>query len=132
VSTRGNCPLIILVVDDVEETRDCTEQLLVADGYVVVSARSEADAITKSRPQCPNLILLSLGGPSAKAIATAQRIRRLTDLKNEIPAVIFCVDTVEEGAELEVANNVFATRPDNFDQLRLLIRRVLDDCRSRF
>jgi hypothetical protein len=56
----------------------------------------------------------------------------LTDLKNEIPAVIFCVDTVEEGAELEVANNVFATRPDNFDQLRLLIRRVLDDCRSRF
>jgi len=39
--------------------------------------------------------------------------------------VVFCIDTVDEGDEIEIAKNVFATRPDNFNQLRALLRRLL-------
>jgi hypothetical protein len=39
--------------------------------------------------------------------------------------VIFCVPTVDEGAEIALGRNVFVTRPDNFDQLRRLLGRLL-------
>jgi len=42
-----------------------------------------------------------------------------------IPVVIFYVVTIAEGAEVEIAPNVFLVRPDNFDQLRNLIHRLL-------
>jgi CheY-like chemotaxis protein len=45
VSAKHPGPLI-LVVEDVEETRDGIEKLLAADGYRVDPARQEEDAVT--------------------------------------------------------------------------------------
>jgi len=39
--------------------------------------------------------------------------------------VIFCVPIIDEGAEVALGNNVYITRPDNFDQLRGFIARLL-------
>jgi hypothetical protein len=99
-------PATILVTDDVEETRDGIERLLEADGYQVDPARDEADAIER-------------------AGSCAHRIRRLAGLTDDVPVVIFCVPTIEEGAEVALGRNIFATRPDNFDQLRRLLGRIL-------
>ena len=41
---------LILVVQDVEETRDGVEALLKADGYRVDAARDEEDAVIQSIP----------------------------------------------------------------------------------
>jgi len=116
---------IILVADDVEETRDGIERLLKADGYRVSAARSEQDAVERAERQAPDLILVSLSGSSDDAIASAVRIRRLAGLGDEVPVVIFCVQTVDEGAEVALGTNVYITRPDNFDQLRGLLGRLL-------
>lgn len=116
---------MILVADDVEETRDGIERLLKADGYRVDPARSEQEAVERAERQAPDLILVSLSGPSDDAIASAVRIRRLASLGDEVPVVIFCVQTVDEGAEVALGRNVYITRPDNFDQLRGLLGRLL-------
>lgn len=41
------------------------------------------------------------------------------------PIVIFSISTVSEGAEEEIGANVCVVRPDNFNQLRMLLMRVL-------
>ena len=89
--------MLILVVEDEQETRDGIEKLLVADGYRVDPARDEEDAVgivTRSRP---DLILVSLGASPGDVIDRALRIRKLAELGQSIPVVIFCVQTVAEG-----------------------------------
>lgn len=66
---------LILVVEDVEETRDGIERLLKADNYRVEPAREEQDAILRAIRSKPDLILVSLGRPAADVILTAVRIR---------------------------------------------------------
>lgn len=118
---------VILVVDDVEETRDGILALLGADGYAVDGARSEDDAVEHARRVYPDLILVSFGGPSRRVVATAARIRRRAGLGERVPVVVFCVPTLEEGAEVALGGNVHATRPDNFNQLRAFMRRLLEE-----
>jgi two-component system KDP operon response regulator KdpE len=116
---------IILVLEDIEETARLIEKMLKGNGYSVSLARSEEDAIFKGRTESPDLILMSLGLGPERLLATAHRIRRQAGLSEDVAIVIFCVPTVPEGAEVEVDRNVYLTRPDNFNQLRKLLRRLL-------
>lgn len=120
-------PKPILVVEDVEETRDGLEKLLTAHGYRVDPARDEKDAVRRAKHDSPALILMSLGGPQNELIATASRIRDLADLSETVPIVLFCSEALAEGAEVEIERNTYLTWPDNFDQLRHLISRVLSN-----
>ena len=115
---------VILVVEDVEETRDAIEQLLVADGYAVSTARNEEDAVLKAALRPPDLILMSLGFDDTQVAEIGRRIRQNSQLEERITIVIFCVTTLPEGAEAEVGHNIYMCRPDNFDQLRSLLNRL--------
>ena len=115
----------VLVVDDVEETRDGTEKLLMADGYRVEPARNEEDAVDRASRRRPDLILVRLGGPPVTVIASAARIRQRAGVHQRVPVVVFGVPTLDEGAEVDIGHNVYVTRPDNFDQLRALLGRLL-------
>ena len=116
---------VIMVIEDIEETCHGIERLLTSDGYSVVIAKDESEAILKARLTPPDLILMSLGVETIPLIAVAERIRKSSKLKAEAPIVLFCVSTIDEGAEVEVPNHVYLTRPDNFDQLRRLLSRLL-------
>ena len=116
---------VILVVDSVEETRDGIEKLLTAVGHQVQTARSEIEAIEKASRHRPDLILVCLGGPAADLVESARRIRAGAGLSEDIPIVVFCVPTVSEGAEVSVGKNVYVTRPDNFNQLRAFVGRLI-------
>jgi CheY-like chemotaxis protein len=116
---------LILVLENEQETRDGIEKLLGADGYRVYAARDQDDAVAKVTRASPDLILVSLGGSLDDAIAEASSIRERAELDQSIPVVIFSVQTVTEGAEEKIEGNVYLTRPDNFDQLRALFRRLL-------
>lgn len=115
----------ILVVEDVQETRDAIEALLKRSGYNVVSARGEEDAVERMTWNQPDLMLISLGGPSDQVLDTARRIRARAGLGDRIPVVIFSIHSVPQGSEQEIGENIYVTRPDNFDQLRELLARVL-------
>ncbi len=116
---------LILVVDEVEETRDAIEELLTADGYRVSVSKGEQDAIEKGRRQPPELILMSRGAQSGDAVASVRRIRDYAAMNRTVPLVIFSVETIAEGAEIDIGENTHVAHPDNFDQLRRLVRRLL-------
>ena len=116
---------VILVLDDIEETRYLTEKMLRKNNCCITSARDEEDAISRARFESPDLILMSLGLELDQLLAVAQRIRQKSSFGEDVPIVIFCVRTIPEGAEMEVNKNVYVTRPDNFNQLRDLLDRLL-------
>jgi chemosensory pili system protein ChpA (sensor histidine kinase/response regulator) len=118
---------LILVVEDVHETRDGIEKLLTADGYHVVVARDELDAIEIAQRQRPDLILVSLAGLPREVIFSARSIRDGAILGEQVPVVVFCIDEISEGDEVAIGRNVHVTRPDNFNQLRNLLARLLEE-----
>ena len=115
----------ILVVEDVQETRDAIEGLLRRDGYWVDPARDEDDAVERVRLNRPDLILISLGGTAEQVLDAARKIRERSGLTEQTPIVIFSISAVPEGAEVEIGGNIYVTQPDNFNQLRTLLTRVL-------
>ncbi len=123
--TNKNLGWLILVVEDIEETRDGIEKLLKVDGYRVEQARNLAEAILKAKRQPPNLLLVSLAGSTPWVIQVASQIRQGAGLNEEVPIVIFCIKEVIEGEEMAIGHNVYLTQPDNFNQLIDLLRRLL-------
>jgi DNA-binding response OmpR family regulator len=116
----------ILVVEDVQETRDALEALLKRDGYWVDPARNEHDAVEKIRLNSPDVILISLGGTTEHVLSTARGIRERSGLLESTPIVIFSILTIPEGAEVDMGGNIYVTAPDNFNQLRRFLKLVLD------
>ena len=116
---------LILVVEDVHETRYGMEKLLTADGYRVSLARDEEDAIENAQQKCPDLILVSLPMSPSEVILAASRIRKVADAVEQVPVVIFCIDGIDEGDEIAIGENIHLTIPDNFNQLRGLLSRLL-------
>ena len=125
MSRSDNSATTILVVDDVEEILDGTEKLLQADGYHVEPARSEVRAVESAQRKSPHLILMNLEGAPEDVISAAHRIRERAKLDTRVPVVLLCDHGVAEGAEVGVGDNVYVTRPDNFNQLRAFICRLL-------
>jgi CheY-like chemotaxis protein len=117
---------LILVVEDVRETSDGIERLLKADGYRVALARDELDAIESVQLRRPDLILVGWTGLSGEVLATVCRIRERAAVGDQIP-VVFWVEDIDEGEEVAVGGNVHLMRPDNFNQLRGLLARLLDE-----
>lgn len=115
----------ILVVDDVEETLDGIKALLEHDGYRVSAARDEQDAAHKARFNSPDLMLVSFDGKITDVIAVARRIRARGGLNKNLPIIIFCVGELKEGGESAVGHNIYLAHPDNFNQLRDFIARLL-------
>ena len=116
---------IILVVEDVQETREGIEKLLLVDGYRIALAKDEQDGIESARRQRPDLILVSLAGLPREMIGSARRIRDKAGIGEDVPVVVFCIDDIAQGDEVAIGENVHVTRPDNFDQLRSLLARLL-------
>jgi CheY-like chemotaxis protein len=126
VTTDNQTKPLILVVEDVHETRYGMEKLLMADGYRVCLARDEADAIGVVELRSPDLVLVSLPGSPNEVILAATRIRESANADERVPVVIFCVEGIAEGDEIAIGQNIHLTLPDNFNQLRGLLFRLLD------
>jgi CheY-like chemotaxis protein len=117
---------LILIVEDVHETRDGIEKLLTTDGYRVSLARDEQDGIKSAQRTRPDLILVSLAGSPPEVIRSARNIREHSEVGEQIPVVVFCIgEGLGEGDEIAIGQNVHLTRPDNFNQLRSLLARLL-------
>src|SRR4030095_16044447 len=127
MNSENDTSSIILVVEDINETRDGIEKLLKADGYIVTLARDEKDAIESARRQRPNLILVSVAGLPQEVVIAALHIRERAAVGDNVPVVVFCIAEIAEGDEVAIGENVYIPRPDNFNQLRTLLARLLNE-----
>src|SRR5438132_10570104 len=89
MTREDDMPAIILVVEDVHETRDGIETLLIADGYSVALARDERDAIESAQRTRPNLILIGLAGSPHEVVLSARSIRERAAVGERVPVVVF-------------------------------------------
>lgn len=121
---EGDSP-IILLVEDVEETRDCIEKLLERDGYRIEAARDEEGAVESARHNPPDLILVCIEGLTNDNVAAGLRIRTRAELSDDVTVVVFCGETINEGKKISVGNNVYVLRPDSFNQLRRFLKSLL-------
>lgn len=117
---------LILIVEDVHEIRDGMEKLLKADGYRVSLARDEQEALDNARVKRPDLILVSQQESTTEVSMAATRLREGIQVDHNVPVVFFCGGGISEGDEVAMEHNVHLTRPDNFNQLRSLLARLLD------
>ena len=118
---------LILVVEDVYETRAGIDTLLKATGYRVVLASTEREAINSTRPERPDLILVSGAGLPNNFLVKVGRLRKEAAVGDEVPVVVFCAQDITEGEEVAIGGNVYLTNPDNFNQLRNLLARLLPE-----
>ena len=116
---------LILVVENVYETRAGIDTLLKADGYRVALASAEREAINITRLQQPDLILVSGSALPNNVLVKARGVRKEAGVDEGIPVVVFCAQDISEGEEVAIGGNVYLTNPDNFNQLRRLIARLL-------
>src|SRR5437763_10302144 len=92
MTREDDMPAVILVVEDVHETRDGIETLLMADGYRVAPARDERDAIERAQRTRPDLILVGLAGSAPDVVLIARNIRARADVGESVPVVVFSID----------------------------------------
>jgi CheY-like chemotaxis protein len=116
---------LILVVENVYETRAGIDTLLKTDGYRVALASAGREAINIARLERPDLILMSGSALPDNVLVKAKRIRKEAGVDDDIPVVVFCAQDISEGEEVAIGRNVYLTNPDNFNQLRSLIARLL-------
>src|SRR5918996_4125617 len=80
-------PWLILVVEDVYETRAGIDALLKANGYRVIFAKAEGEAINSTRPERPDLILVSGAGLPSNVLVQVGRMRKESAVGDEVPVV---------------------------------------------
>lgn len=122
---ESECRHVILLLHDVDETRHLMEKMLSNQNNVVVASRSEEDAVSRARTYPPDVILMNLGRGPKEHLVIAERIRQTAGLGTKVAIILFCDPTIPEGAEVEIDRNIYATRPDNFSQLRGFLHRLL-------
>ena len=116
---------LILVVENVYETRAGIDTLLKANGYRVALASADEAAINSTRPERPDLILVSGSALPDNILVKVDRIRKEAAVGDEVPVVVFCAHDIPEGEEVAIGGIVYLTNPDNFNQLRSLVARLL-------
>ena len=84
----------ILIVDDSPTERHALSELLAKNGYVVVTAESGEEAITKSKSDMPDLILMDVVMPGMNGYQATRTITREEATKH-IP-VVMCTSKGQE------------------------------------
>ena len=119
----------ILLVDDDDEVRPLLMRGLERDGFHVVAASDEREAVERAGHSKPGLILLEMGRtPPLEVAAAGRRIRAGAGLPDEAPVVVYAGradETVGEGGEVSLGPGEYAVLPEDAEQLRRFLRGLM-------
>ncbi|MBW4487182.1 MAG: hypothetical protein KME12_05275 [Trichocoleus desertorum ATA4-8-CV12] len=121
---------MILVVEPDDETRPLLKHNLKRQGYHVIIALDEEDAIERmmGRFHCPDLILLNQYGRQSieETVEMGQRICKTSGLpKNTLIVVLaeqYGADL--EGKDVQVGDREYVTYPEDGQQLMNLLQKL--------
>ncbi len=122
-------PPTILLVEEDDEVRPLLSQNLRNQGYHVIVALDEADAIerTKGGSLCPDLILLNQVGRSIQEYAVmGQRICKSAGIGSHTPIIVMAEQygTDMEGKDVQVDETEYVTYLEDGQQLINLLHRL--------
>ncbi len=121
----------ILLVEEDDETRPLLKKNLQNDGYSVLLAVDEEDAFDRvsGGGVAADLVLINLVGKAPEAaLAAGRRIRAHAKYDGRTPLVVMAEKYGEdlEGTDVNVSGNDWITYPEDHDQLRNLLARLLN------
>ncbi|HVP39751.1 MAG TPA: sigma-54 dependent transcriptional regulator [Candidatus Saccharimonadales bacterium] len=118
----------ILVVDDDPVTLDLMREVLDAEGYRVLTARSGAEALELCRGSAFNLVLSDVRMPGMTGVELMRAVR------HESPETVFIVmtafGTMETAIEaIREGGYDYLSKPFKMEDVRLAVRRALEQQR---
>lgn len=117
---------LVLLVEDTEDNRFMMRRLLEMSGFEVVEARNGEEAVRMASDKKPEMILMDLSLPIIDGLAATRRIRALPGFETVPIVAVSAHDTADFHADALAAGcNSYITKPIDFGQLELLIRRLL-------
>ncbi|HEX8143378.1 MAG TPA: hypothetical protein VF553_12330 [Pyrinomonadaceae bacterium] len=121
----------ILLVEEDDETRPILRANLQTDGYRLLLALDEEDAFDRvgGGGAQADLVLINLVGKAPEAgLAAGRRIRAHAKYDGHTPLVVMAEKYGQEleGTDVNVSGNDWITYPEDHDQLRNLLARLLN------
>jgi DNA-binding response OmpR family regulator len=134
-SEGGEKQLTILLIEEDDETRPLLKRYLQSDGYQVVAALDEEDALERvsERGVAADLILVDLVGKGMEgALNVGRRVRERAKYDGQMPLVVMAEKYGEEleGRDVNVSGNVWITYPEDGQQLKSLLARLTTKLRK--
>jgi two-component system cell cycle response regulator DivK len=119
---------LVLVVEDVEETRQAMRRLLEMSGCRVVEAANGREAVEVAGREQPSLILMDLNMPVLDGFTAALRIRENEQARHVPIIAVTAYDSAESRAAARaVGCNEYVAKPVDFDQLMTLIHGLVPE-----
>ena len=115
----------ILVVDDSPTERLALSEVLVKNGYQVVTAESGDEAVVKSKSEHPDLILMDVVMPGQNGFQLTRSITR-DPLYADVP-IIMCTSKNQETDRvwgMRQGARGYITKPVNVDELMAKIKAL--------
>ena len=130
MNKSGSAVPIILLIEEDDETRPILRHNLINDGFRVLLALDEDDALDRvggERLQA-DLILINLVRKTLEeALSAGRRIREHAKYDDETPLIVMAEKYTkeQEGTDVNVAGNDWITYLEEHDQLTDLLRSLV-------
>lgn len=116
----------ILIVDDTPDNILLLGDLLIAQGYKIVTASSGAEALTQVEREQPSLVLLDVVMPAMNGYEVCRQIRANPQTRLLPVVMVTSLDPAEERVKgIEAGADDFLSRPVNHEELFARVRSLL-------
>src|SRR5262245_24874454 len=116
----------ILVVDDLAENREILEEMLVAEGHRIETARDGEEAVAKALADPPDLILMDVSMPRLTGFEACRRLK--ADERTHLVPIVLVTGLVAREDRIQgIASGCddFLTKPVDAEQLVARTRNLL-------
>ncbi|AFY71900.1 multi-sensor hybrid histidine kinase (plasmid) [Thalassoporum mexicanum PCC 7367] len=121
-----NAPLILLA-DDNEANRSMLSEILMYQGYQVITANNGIEAIDQAKANLPQLILMDIQMPQLDGFAAITQLRAESPTANIPIVALTALAMTGDGPKcLEVGANEYISKPLNLKQLSGLVKQLLN------
>ena len=122
-------PALILVVDDVSETRRLMRRVLERAGLRVIEAASGEDAVEAIEEERPALVVLDLRLPGVSGFEVARWVRAHPDRSIARTVLLACSASVQPEVQREALDagcDAFEGKPFDITEFANRVRQLLD------
>ena len=120
----------LLVVDDDHAARSALVELLRAEGFAVRSAADGFKALGQLDDWTPDMLVTDVMMPGMDGIELMKKVRERSE---DVGVIVMTANaSVEKAvAAMQLGADHYLTKPINFEELLLVVRRVLGSCELR-